>query len=238
MCTSFVWRKDDVFVGMNFDNNGMPFSVGTKNPSQFIVSVDGGRGKTPSFGVNSDGIFINNLMVDSNGKGLYKRASKKVTHTSKLTGDILGRTILPDEINLYLESTEVVNDPNFSVHNMLADKEGNVWIVEPGRGIIHSTAEKSKFFVMSNFSLCDFGGEGTPEGDGADRYLVAEDMLQKCNSMSVDSAFQILEAVRQSAGEWQTAFSMVYSQKENAVYYCYNGEFDGDEKVMLLDLSK
>lgn len=225
MCTSFTGRKDDVLIAMNFDNNGMPFNISAKDPKQFVVLVDGGGGKYPSFGVNSDGTFINNLIVDSNGKGLYKRASKKVTHTSKFAGDILAGTIPPDEINLYLENIEVVNGPDFSVHNMIVDKGGNVWVVEPGRGIIYSPANETPYFVMSNFSLCDFEKSGKLEGGGTDRYKAAQDLLDKADNLNVDTAFQILEAVKQSDGEWTTAFSMVYSRRENAVYYCFNGDF-------------
>lgn len=78
MCTSFIYRGQDTIIGMNFDNNGMKFNIDTKNPEWFTVLVDGGRGKCPSFGVNSSGEFFNSLVVNSNGKGLYRRASKKV----------------------------------------------------------------------------------------------------------------------------------------------------------------
>jgi hypothetical protein len=104
---------------MNFDNNGMKFGIDRKDPKQFTVLVDGGRGKYPSFGVNSAGVFINNLLVDSNGRGLYKRASNKVTHTSKLAKDVLDGTIAQEDLSSYLERIEVVNGPDFSVHNMI-----------------------------------------------------------------------------------------------------------------------
>lgn len=229
MCTSFIDRRDRVLVAMNFDNNGMPFNL-KKDYKNFVVFVDGGRGKYPSFGVNREGIFINNLMVDSNGKGLYKRASKKVTHTSKLVGEILDCIILPNEINSYLENIEVVNGPDFSVHNMITDRKGNVWVVEPGRGVICSTTKETPFFVMTNFSLCDYKESGELKGDGIDRYQTAKKLLDKSDYIDVGAAFQILEAVKQSNGEWTTAFSMVYSQEENSVYYCQNGDFKNISK--------
>ena len=51
MCTSFIYRGQDTIIGMNFDNNGMKYTIDTKNPNRFTVFVDGGRGKCPSFGV-------------------------------------------------------------------------------------------------------------------------------------------------------------------------------------------
>jgi len=230
MCTSFISRQNDVLIAMNFDNNGLPFSIDIKDPKQFVVLVDGGRGSQPSFGVNSDGTFINNLMVASNGRGLYKRASKKVTHTSKLTKDILAGAIPADEIGEYLKNIELVNTPDLSVHNMIVDKDGNAWIVEPGRGIIYSPANETPYFLMSNFSLCDYEVSGNLEGDGADRYKTAKKLLDKADNLDVEAAFQVLQAVKQSDGEWTTAFSMVYSQKENAVYYCLDGDFENISK--------
>lgn len=230
MCTCFTERKKDIFIAMNFDNNGMPFSI-KKDDRQFTVLVDGGRGKYPSFGINSNGTFINNLMVDSNGKGTYRRASKKVTHTSKLSGDVLSGVILPDELDDFLDRVEVVNGPDFSVHNMIVDEIGNVWIIEPGRGNIYSKASESPYYIMSNFSLCDYNKTGNLCGDGADRYKQVKSLLESnSTSMNVSCALQILEAVQQNSGKWITDFSMVYTQKENAVYYCSNREFNNIHK--------
>lgn len=225
MCTSFINRKNNLLTAMNFDNNGMPFNI-VKNSKHFIVYVDGGRGKHPSFDVNSNGTFINNLFVSSNGKGLYKRAGKKVTHTSKLVSDILSASILPCDINSYLENIEVVNVPDFSTHNMIVEKSGNVWIVEPGRGVIHNSADEAPYFIMTNFSLCDMMEKKELNDDGMLRYKTAKTLLDKKNNLDVNSAFQILDAVKQSEGNWTTVLSMVYSQKENAVYYCFERDFE------------
>jgi hypothetical protein len=79
---------------------------------------------------------------------------------------------------------------------------------------------------MSNFSLCDYKETGLLVGSGTDRYETAERMLHESDDLDVDGAFKILEAVMQRDCEWNTAFSMVYSQRERAVYYCYNGDFE------------
>ena len=224
MCTSFTVRSKNILTAMNFDN-AMPFNI-KKNSKQFAVFSDTGRGKRLSFGVNSEGTFINNLTVDSNGKGLYKRAGKNVTHTSKLTADIISETIPANEITSYLEKTEVVNVPDFSTHNMIADKNGNVWIVEPGRGIIYSPSDKSSYFLMTNFSLYDMKKTGKPQGEGIVRYRTAKMLLDKKNNPDVDTAFKILNEVKQNGGCSPTVLSLVYSQKENTVYYCLNCNFD------------
>ncbi|OPJ56100.1 hypothetical protein [Clostridium chromiireducens] len=225
MCTSFIHRREDILIAMNFDNNGMNYQIDTKDSNKFVVLVDGGRGKVPSFGINKDGMFINHLMVDSNGKGLYKRPSKKVTSTAKLVKDVLNGEINSELIDSYFKGMEIVNVPDYSIHNMISDKHGNVWVAEPGRGTIHSPAKETHYFIMTNFSLCDFKETGILAGTGTERYKIAEEMLSKEECLEVKGAFRILESVIQKDGEWKTAISMVYSQKEQAVYYCLDGDF-------------
>lgn len=226
MCTSFVYRGNDILVAMNFDNNGMKFGINTKNPKQFNVLVTTESGNITSFGVNSDSIFINHLLVDSNGKGLYKRPSKYVNHTSKLVKEILNGTIPAYDIGAYLERVEIVNIPNYSVHNLICDNYGNVWVTEPGRGVIHSPVKEAAYFILTNFSLCDYKTTGLLEGSGVDRYKIAENLLSKAKDIDVNGAFKILEAAMQKDGEWITDFSLVYSHREKTVYYCFERDFN------------
>ena len=232
MCISFIQRKDDIIIAMNFDNNVMNYSINTKDPKQFVVLVDGGRGKYPSFGVNSEGMFINHLMVDSNGKGLYKRPSKKVTSTIKLVKEVLDGTIISEDLCTYLEKMEIVNVPDFSIHNMICDKDGNVWVTEPGRGILHSSAKDTPYFIMSNFSLCDYKETELLTGSGVDRYEMADKMLSKADNLDIEGTFKILQSVMQKDGEWKTTVSIVYSKKEQAVYYCIDGDFGEIHKYL------
>lgn len=224
MCTSFIYRGQDIIIGMNFDSNGMKYNIDTKNPKWFTVLVDGERGKFPSFGVDRLGRFFNNLVVNSNGKGLYKRASKKVTHTTKLIEDILNDVICVENLGEYLNNIEVVNVPDWSIHNMICDSSANVWVVEPGRGNINNPAKSSPFFVMSNFSLWDNLYENV-ECDCI-RYKTVTYSLEKAKQVNVEQAFSILDTVSQRNGEWATAISMVYSKNLNTVYYCLNGSFN------------
>lgn len=222
MCTSFIYRENDRIIGMNFDNNGMDFSIDTSAPDFFLVKV--GKGKHPSFGVNKNGGFFNNLMVDSNGKGLYRRPSKNITHTTKFITDILKGNILIENLGEYLNNIEVVNVPDWSTHNMICDSKANVWIVEPGRGNLYSPADSSPFYVMTNFSLWDYEKDLIP--CECQRYKKVFTSLSNSGKLDVDSAFKILESAKQNNEEWKTDFSMVYSEKEHSVYYCLNGNFN------------
>lgn len=226
MCTSFIWRKDEKLIGMNFDNNGMKYSV-NKTEDWFVVYVDGGRGKYPSFGVSKNGKFFNNLLVDSNGKGNYRRPSNKVTHTTKLVTDILSGVISLDDFNEYLSKTEVVNTPDHSCHNMIIDDKDNVWIIEPGRGCIYSPAEESKYYVMSNESIIDMRNRNVESG--CTRYGAIKHSLEAYEHLNVEKAFDVLAKAFQKEGEWVTELSFVYSKEENKVYYCFNGNIENIE---------
>ena len=224
MCTCFVNRGNDLIIAMNFDNNGMKFELNTKTPKSFVVDVNTDFGKQPSFGISPEKIFVNNLYMDSNGKGLYKRTGKTRTLTTYLVKDILEGKLNQNDLNDYLDKMEIVNAPNLCTHNLIADKKGNVWIIEPGRGNIKNMANKSQYYIMTNFSLIDYN-EGKKYTDcGIDRYNEVKDNLKKVKNLSIKKAFEILEKVKQT-GEWKTDFSMVYSKNENKVYYCYNSEY-------------
>lgn len=223
MCTSFISRKNDAIIAMNFDNNGMKFSMNTSHAGWFVVDVDGGRGKYPSFGVDRDGRFFNNLLVNSNGKGLYRRPSTRVTHTSKLVSDILNGILAPEQLKDYLDRVEVVNTPDWSCHNMICDSAANVWIIEPGRGNIYSSANESPFYVMTNSSLVDLQN-GQSEYT-CNRHTLVSERLAGIGEMNVQKAFEILEAASQTEGEWTTAFSMVFSKAERTVYFCHQHDF-------------
>jgi len=224
MCTSFIYREQDIIIGMNFDNNGMKYSVDTKNPNWFTVLVDGGRGKYPSFGVDSSGRFFNNLVVNSNGKGLYKRPSKKVTHTTKLITDILNGVICAEKLEDFLKNVEVVNTPDWSCHNMICDSNANVWIIEPGRGNIFSPVGSTSYFAMTNFSLYDYMNDNN--NCECNRYKIATSELSKVKEINIDKAFKILDSVKQVNGEWVTSLSVVYSKKTHSVHYCFEGDFN------------
>jgi hypothetical protein len=226
MCTSFVDRRDDLIIAMNFDNNGWEFILNTSNPNIFEIDVDIGYGKYPSFGINSHGIFVNNLFVDSNGKGLYKRKSKTRTLTSYLVADILNENVSIDALDEYLDKIEIVNGPNQSTHNMVVDNCGNVWVIEPGRGNVKNSKKDTPYFVMTNFSIINYNEGKKYTDNGFDRYNKAKNLLDNVNVLNVEKAFGILRYMKQK-GEWNTDFSMVYSKKDNKVYYCYNSDFNG-----------
>jgi hypothetical protein len=202
---------------MNFDNNGMKYYL-EKDNTQFIVYVDAGQGKYPSFGISKERTFFNNLIVESNGKGLYRRPSTKVTHTTKLITELLHGKIRTLDLNEYFKKVEIVNTPNWSCHNLICDNYGNVWIVEPGRGTLYSPKEESDYVIMTNESIIDGREKGIYTCKRYNR--IAERLSLK--TITIPEAIDILKTVSQGNGEWRTELSLVYSKEEKAIYYYSN----------------
>ena len=223
MCTSFVKKTDDnTYIAMNFDNNGMKYSINTKKKDWFIVYVDTGKVKAPSFGIHKSGVFFNSLCVPSNGMGEYRRG-KGVIHTTKLLLDIIDGKINMEQFNDYLSHKEIVNVPGSSTHNMICDKQGHVWIIEPGRGHKFFPLNKNDYQIMTNSSIIDSIENGTEIH--CTRYNAVQELLSGSTAFSEKKAFEILEDVKQNSHQWITELSMVYDKKKEAVYYCLNQNF-------------
>ena len=221
MCLSFYMCQPKRLIAMNFDNNGMKFRINHNHPRQWIVYVDGGQGSYPSFGVTYDGVFANNLLVPDNGLGKYKRPSTKRTHTTKLVTDLLTEQIPPAEIGGYLSRVEVVNTPAWSTHVMVADGQGHVFIVEPGRGVTTYHETDEPVVIMSNESVWEIEmGQAQKE---CHRGIIASQALERMGHVSVaeavNEAFKVLDAVSQKEGEWLTALSFVYDLDSHQVHY-------------------
>ena len=208
MCTSFVYRKEKVIVGMNFDNDGKDFKISSSvNGDDFLVSVSINRKFFPTLGVNRNGVFVNDLMVDSNGAGKYKRQNDKRWVTTTLLNYVMGAEITFDDVKQLLQSKEIVNAPNASTHQMIVDRNGGTCVVEPGRKTIFAESKDSDWCVMTNFAQPE-DGQVIPNlvsGSGVDRYCRVVQLLDRLQMpLDVQGAFAILKSVKQEGPDWWT----------------------------------
>jgi hypothetical protein len=229
MCTSFVYRKEQVLIGMNFDNDGRDFKILTNTRNDFLVLVKVNNKFFPSIGINQNGVFVNDSLVDSNGEGKYKRQNDKRWVTTSLIQYIMGSDVNFEDVREVLAEVEIVNAPNTSTHNLIVDPEGNICVVEPGRKNIFSGGNESEWCVVTNFPLSNYE-EITPttvSGSGSNRYQEVVKMLSKLSdSLTVEQGFEILESVKQDGPEWTTQLSMIYDGKEGKLFYCLDQKFD------------
>ncbi len=229
MCTCFVYRKEKILIGMNFDNDRKDFKVSGDQGQDFLVSVNVGNVFFPSFGINRNGIFVNDLMVDSNGAGKYKRQNDKRWVTTSLIKSIMEIPMNFDEVKNVLQRVEIVNAPHASTHNLIVDRYGNTCVVEPGRKNIFTQPSDSNWYIMTNFPLSDYD-EIVPSkasGSGSDRFLEVFSMMPRLgNQMSVEQGFEILKSVKQDGPVWKTELSLIYDGTNQELFYCLDQNFD------------
>jgi len=231
MCTSFIFRGNDTLIGMNYDNHGMNFHLEPYNANRFIISMKAWGKSRPLLGVRADGIFANQQVINTCDSGHF-RLGLHVVHTSQLIGYILSGKISSYNIGKYLSCHTVVNPPKQSLHSMIADVNGEGWIVEPGRGNVCYDKD-THFFVMSNCPIYGVAN-GKWEGFGVKRQTTAQCILEKADKhFDVQDAFRVLQAVQQTEGDWITEISLVYSALENAVYYCFNHNYGEIKKYQM-----
>ncbi|MEJ5223559.1 MAG: hypothetical protein WHV44_03815 [Anaerolineales bacterium] len=240
MCTSFVYRKDIVLVGMNFDNDGKEYQISDIDGKGFLIAVKIGDVFFSSIGISPNGIFVNDQMVDPNENGVYKRQSAKRWVTSKLIDTILKTSLGFSEIISILEQVKIVNAPNLSTHNLIVDRNGDICIVEPGRKNIISRKEESDWFILTNFPISDYKGIAPTNvmGSGSDRYMKGLRLLkQQDKQMGIQSGFSILRELQQDNSTWITELSLIYDVANRELYYCQQRNFE-DVKKLSLKLNK
>lgn len=153
-------------------------------------------------------------------------------HDALIDDYISGKCCFDDLIKTANER-EIVRLPKGSIdisdlafHSLIADGKGNIMILEPGNG--HSII-KEKYAVLTNFSMLELPADFSQDKFkyyGKDRYDIAMGLLRESNdNFSVEDGLKILKSVKQE-GNWATRVSFVYSNNENAVYYCLEGNFE------------
>lgn len=225
MCTSFLFRGNDTLIAMNYDNKGKNLKLAQDREDLFLVTLHSFGKEWPLFGIRSDGVMVNQQVVNECEAGNF-RIGFKVVHTASLLKKMLVSRKPIKKLPKYLATHKIVSPPQNSLHVMIACADKQSCIIEPGRGIIWYPADK-RYIVMSNCPVCDKEKTGEWQGYGVDRQLKLEEALQKApDSFGIKEAFELLDSVHQTDENWTTEFSFVYSYNENKVYYCYDHKFD------------
>jgi hypothetical protein len=214
---------------MNFDNDGSDFKISTNDGFDFLVSVKINNRYFPSIGINQNGVFVNDSLVDSNGEGKYKRQNENRWVTTSLIQYIMNNNVQFEDVKKVLGRVEIVNAPKTSTHNLIADAQGNTCVVEPGRKNLFSDGNESDWYIVTNFPLSEYEGT-TPvavSGSGSGRYQEVFEALSKAhNKLTVEQGFEILKRVKQDGSEWTTQLSMIYDGMNRKLFYCLDRKFD------------
>lgn len=227
MCTSFAVHLDKTFIGMNFDISPRPIKIIMSGEDQLLVLQNDGGQFNPAIGMNSSGTFMNLLMVDPIKEGEYRRG-KNCVHIMKLFDEILSGRIELSQLNEFLDNNAIVNVPNHSVHSMIAGRNRETCIVEPGRKNMDINSSDRDFMVLTNFPLSDYNNNEyiNVEGPGSDRYLKAyETISSNKETFNIATGFNLLKETVQRGGDYPTQLSMMFIPEEGKVQFTLNGDF-------------
>lgn len=230
MCTRFVYHKDDVITGFNFDidlavwehkviEEKDRFYIGILRPDETYHSFHG---------VNQNGNVGTLLYVHGNSAGTYQDSPDCMT-VADLTEQFIKAQISFDDVLKIVKSKQITYAPDATMQAMLSDIHGRVLIIEPGIGY---REEYKIFSLITNYSLLKPESTKNFIIPGDNRYEKALQLFNNYkNEFSISKAFSLLHTVRQE-GVWASRVSFVYSVNERAVYYVENNHFEHIRKFV------
>jgi hypothetical protein len=236
-CTSFAAYSDGTYYGMNFDYDPdvpMRLFVDTRGDLKvFHLAFVRDRHAVRTAGMNSRGLFASDqeLYPVQAGKRPLDPGEMYMWQIYELALSECGSV---DEVLERVSSKRIVQDPNVTLHVLLADTNGSAAVIETGEEGNVITPIDGDFIVMTNFPNCNYAGgpHDEIEGVGADRYRAAHAHLSKgLSSLDIESAFRLLE---KASWEW-TRSSMVFDPEQALVYVALERDFERILRVSLAD---
>ena len=190
-------------------------------PDRFYIGIMRPDGCRHSYhGVNRNGNVGTLLYVHGSPAGVYVSGGVTV---AELTERFIRAEITLDDALEIVANRRLVYAPDATMQSLLSDRSGRVLVLEPGIGY---RLERSRYSLITNYSLLDPASTRPYIVDGDNRYEVAATLLDGMDSsFCIDDAWSVLNAVRQE-GIWATRVSFVYSVCEGRVYYVENNRFD------------
>lgn len=225
MCTGFVKKtEDDIIYGYNLDIDPEVWNYGLyKTRNCFSVCITVGSTRYLTHGVNRFGSFA--CLPYMNGPGTVKPFSGKKERIDLLADRFIRNKYTCENVCAILDERRIVNAKNADLHALIADRNGNILLIEPGLGFKRIEDNSA---VIANFPLLAIPEDDSPFY-GTDRYSAVAEALSQSVCFGVKDTVELLKAVSQN-GKWGTRLSFVYSLKENTVYYVQNNEFGKLEK--------
>jgi len=135
----------------------------------------------------------------------------------------------------FIDSLELINMSDLTLHTLIADPTGEALIAETGDDGNCITRIDGDWLVMTNFRNGDFT-ETRPEdieGVGAERYRSTLDYIgDHHQGFDLDDALGALEAAVETDEIWGTKASMVYRPSEMALYFGHVWKISMDDHVI------
>ena len=233
-CTGYAVYTDQAWYGMNFDyppESEIRFTVSDYGDMS-IFTMDFYDNDMlfwiPTVGMNDHGLFSSLQYQCPMIEGASEPEEGQL-YLYQLFNSTVFECVTLEEVEPIIDSVELINLYDLTLHTLIADTRGNALIAEAGDGGNCITSISGDWIVMTNFKNSDF--TGTPPEDivgvGDERYRRAFAYLEgNYSSFDLTEAIGTLEAAVNSDSVWGTKASMAFDPLENNVYIAVGGDFD------------
>jgi len=242
-CTGYAVYADKVWYGMNFDyppESDIKFSVSDfEGCSIFIMQFfdDNRMMWLPAAGMNEHGIFSSLQYQCPMIEGTPMRSPDQLYIYQLFITAINDYSSL-DEVECIIDSVELINLHDLTLHTLIADTAGNALIAEAGNGENLITRINGDWIVMTNFPNADFINTPPEEivGTGGYRYRRALAYIEEnYNSFGLTEAIGTLETAVNTDSIWSTKASMIFDPLERIVYVIIDSDFQRIWRVSMND---
>jgi hypothetical protein len=237
-CTCFAVYSDKPIYAMNFDypETELKFVITEdKETKALFMQFKVGNNFSPTVGMNDKGLFVTTQMQYPQIPGQNSRTKDEIFIPE--LGDYIQNCKNVQEILQAVENKKFVQLRSLTLHNMLADMEGNAVITEAGDEKNELLPITGNFLVMTNFRNSDYKNKPLNEisGTGSDRYIKAYQYIdENKEGFHLDKALEGLKMTVQN-GSYPTLSSMVFVPEENCVYIALHRDFERLWKIYIQD---
>ncbi|MCK5117106.1 MAG: hypothetical protein KAR44_10930 [Candidatus Aegiribacteria sp.] len=232
-CTGYAVYGDEVWYGMNFDyppESDIRFSVSDLDGCSIFVMHFFNNDRlfwVPTVGMNEHGVFSSLQYQCPMIEGTPEPEPDQL-YIYQLFNTAINDCSAVNELECLLDSLELINLYDLTLHALIADPSGNALIAEAGDGENLITGISGDWIVMTNFSNADFIHTPPEEivGVGDERYRRALSYIEEnYDSFGLPQAIGTLETAVNNHAEWGTKASMVFDPLEGIVYIGIDGDF-------------
>lgn len=189
----------------------------------------------PTVGMNEHGLF-SSLQYQCPMIEGTPRQSEEQLYIYQLFNTATNGCASVDEAECIINSVELVNLYDLTLHVLIADPFGDALVAETGDGENLITRINGDWIVMTNFKIADFI-HTPPErivGVGDERYRRALAYIEgNYSSFALPEAIGTLEAALNTDSVWGTKASMIFDPLDRMVYIGIDGDFQRIWKVSM-----
>lgn len=249
MCTSFaVYSQEKAIYGMNFDTEDIDIKLKINRYNDmnlFYFSGLADHKYRDIAGFNSEGLFICTQAVGY-GPGIKSSCDENDWFAFDIFDEVLKKAGKASEFFDILNKRVISYPrnplfPDLGLHTIIADKNGDAFILEEGKDTNIITPIHNDFIIMTNFPNGDFKEEDYHNvyGIGADRFICAHEYIHNnIHCFGVNEAFEVLKRTSQDTNSLTpTLCSIVFEPSKNEAYISFKIDFKKRWRISIIEKS-